>query len=199
MTKGEVSQEKISEAAFGLFVSQGYHGTSMRQIAQAAGLTPASLYNHFDNKEGIFQQVLLQHHPYHQLLPILESAKGDDAESLIRDVAQRAYDVVRTRRELLHLMFIEIVEFDGRHIGEIFSKVSPQIFAFLNKLEKTDGQLRPVSKPNLLLAMIGMVMSQWLLEAAFLKNIELPASKHFETALDIYLHGILASTHQENA
>jgi AcrR family transcriptional regulator len=194
MSKGEVSQEKILEAAFGLFVAQGYHGTSMRQIAEQAGLAPASLYNHFPGKEEIFYQLILLHHPFRKILPILESAGGDDAEAMIRDVASRVYEVMRTRKELLHLLFIEMVEFDGSHLGEIFRMGSPRIFAFVGKLQEKQGSLRPVSSADILLSIMGLVMSQWMLETVFLKNIDLPGTEnHFEAALDIFLHGILAT------
>jgi len=193
LKKGEISQDRIREAAFQLFINQGYHGTSMRQIAEAADLTPASIYNHYKSKEQIFRQVLLAHHPYHQILPILEGAKGDDAETMLRDVANRVFKVIRKQRGLLHIMFIELVEFEGKHFGEIFRRMSPRIFAFLGKLKSNKGQLRKIPETNILLTMIGLVMSQWILEAMFLKNIRLPFSeKHFQDALDIYMHGILA-------
>jgi AcrR family transcriptional regulator len=193
MKKGEISQDRIREAAFKLFINQGYHGTSMRQIAEAANLTPASIYNHYQNKEQIFRQVLLAHHPYRQILPILESANGEDAESILRDVANRVYKVIRKQKGLLHIMFIELVEFEGRHVGEIFRSMSPRIFAFLGKLKSKRRQLRKIPETNIMLTMIGLVMSQWILEAMFLKSIRLPFSdKHFEHALDIYMHGILA-------
>jgi AcrR family transcriptional regulator len=193
MKKGEISQDRIKEVAYRLFISQGYHGTSMRQIAEAANLTPASIYNHYQNKEQIFRQVLLTHHPYRHILPILESANGEDAESILRDVATRVYKVVRKQQGLLLVMFIELVEFEGKHFGEIFRSMSPRIFAFLGKLKSKKGQLRKIPETNILLTMIGLVMSQWILDAMFLKNIKLPfSSRHFEHALDIYLHGILA-------
>lgn len=192
-TKGETSSDRVLEAAFALFVNQGYHGTSMRQIAQEAGLTPAGIYNHFASKEEIFRKVLLKHHPYHEILPILESAKGDDAEQLIRDVAERVYKILHKHTELLHLMFIELVEFEGKHFGEIFRSFSPRIFKFLARLRASKRELRSIATANILLTLIGLVMSQWILESMFLKNIKLPgAGRHFEEGLDIYLHGILA-------
>jgi AcrR family transcriptional regulator len=196
--KGQLTSDRVAEAAFELFVSQGYHGTSMRQIAEAAGLKPASIYNHFASKEEIFRLILRQRHPYHELLPILETAEGRTTEELIQNVALRAFKAIRKRKELLHLLFIEIVEFDGKHLGEIFKTISPRVFSFLDKLPVAKGDLRPISKPNLLLSLVGLVMSQWIIEAVFLKNIKLPVAKnHFDAALDIYLHGILASQAKE--
>ncbi len=193
LSKGQVTSQRVAEVAYKLFISQGYHGTSMRQIAEAADLTPASIYNHFKNKEQIFRQVLLAHHPYHEILPILESAEGEDAETILRDVANRVFNVIRKQKGLLHVMFIELVEFEGKHFGEIFRAMSPRIFAFLGKLKSKKGQLRKIPETNIMLTMIGLVMSQWILEAMFLKSIRLPFSdRHFQDALNIYMRGILA-------
>ncbi len=197
MTKGEESQSRIEEAAFNLIVKQGYHGTSMRQIAEAAGLTPASIYNHFGKKEDIFVAVLKRYHPYREIIPILETAEGDDVETILRGVAKRVYMLLQGRREMMNLLFSELVEFEGRHISVIFELMSPRVFAFFAKLRRATGELRPISDPNLLLNVIGLVMAHWMLDAVFLSNLKLPTtSKHFEVGVDIFLHGILLEKEQ---
>ena len=56
-TKGEVTRLAIEEAALELFMEQGYHATSMRQIADKAGLALGGIYNHFSSKDEIFEAV----------------------------------------------------------------------------------------------------------------------------------------------
>lgn len=193
MAKGEESRDKILEAAFQLFIRNGYHGSSMRAIAKAAGLAPGSIYNHFEGKEDIFSQVLLRHHPIHYVLPILEKSEGADAEALIRNVTGEVYSIIRQRNELLHLLFIEIVEFEGRHFSQIFELGGAPVLAFITKLQTSKSQLRPISTGNIFLGTVSLVLSQWLLETGFLSNTPLPGTEnHFETAVDIFLHGILA-------
>lgn len=46
--------KKILEAAKKLFLKLGYHGSSMNQIAQEAGVTKLTVYNHFQDKETLF-------------------------------------------------------------------------------------------------------------------------------------------------
>jgi len=48
----------IEAAALRAFYDRGYHGTSIRDIAAAAGMTPPSLYHHFTNKQDILSVVM---------------------------------------------------------------------------------------------------------------------------------------------
>lgn len=56
-TKAEASRQKIMNAAQKLFARGGFEGISIRDIAQAVGMTTASLYYHFPSKEEIFVAV----------------------------------------------------------------------------------------------------------------------------------------------
>jgi AcrR family transcriptional regulator len=49
------SKEEILDAAERLFAHTGFDGTSMREIAQAAGVAQALLHYHFKTKEGLFE------------------------------------------------------------------------------------------------------------------------------------------------
>src|SRR5206468_12781276 len=44
---------RIIEAAAQLMTERGYPGTSLKDIALAAGMTPGNVYNHFASKEEI--------------------------------------------------------------------------------------------------------------------------------------------------
>ena len=46
-------RDEILRAAAGLFASDGYASTSMREVAAASGILPGSLYHHFESKEAI--------------------------------------------------------------------------------------------------------------------------------------------------
>jgi TetR/AcrR family transcriptional regulator, cholesterol catabolism regulator len=48
---------RILDAATELFYEKGYHATSMREVAAAAGIKAASVYNHFSGKEQILFDV----------------------------------------------------------------------------------------------------------------------------------------------
>jgi AcrR family transcriptional regulator len=50
---------KILDAAARLFSENGYSGTSVRQVAAAAGTDPAIVMRHFESKERLFLQTMV--------------------------------------------------------------------------------------------------------------------------------------------
>lgn len=56
-TKAEASRAKILNVAQKLFARRGFEGVSIRELAEALGMTTASLYYHFPSKEEIFVAV----------------------------------------------------------------------------------------------------------------------------------------------
>lgn len=49
---------RILDVAAALFLEQGYESTSLRQIADAAGMKAGSLYYHFDSKDDLLTAIL---------------------------------------------------------------------------------------------------------------------------------------------
>jgi AcrR family transcriptional regulator len=50
--------ERIFDAAVELFAERGYDGTSLRQIAEAVGLTESAVYRHYPSKEAILEAII---------------------------------------------------------------------------------------------------------------------------------------------
>ncbi len=46
--------QQLLDVALQLFIGHGYQGTSMEDIASAAGVTRPIIYNHFGSKDGIY-------------------------------------------------------------------------------------------------------------------------------------------------
>jgi AcrR family transcriptional regulator len=58
MPRGGGTREQILGTAMRLFVEQGYDKTSLREIADAVGVTKAALYYHFRTKDEIVSSAL---------------------------------------------------------------------------------------------------------------------------------------------
>src|SRR4051812_30185372 len=57
LTKGESAKQRIIEVAETLFSKHGFEAASMRDIAAAANMQPASMYYHFPSKDAILWAV----------------------------------------------------------------------------------------------------------------------------------------------
>jgi AcrR family transcriptional regulator len=51
-------REQILDVALDVFAAAGFHGASMNDIAEAAGVTKPVLYQHFDSKRELYQALL---------------------------------------------------------------------------------------------------------------------------------------------
>ena len=54
------NKERILETAISLFSVRGFHGTSIRHIANEMGISISNIYHHFGNKEGLLLAILEQ-------------------------------------------------------------------------------------------------------------------------------------------
>jgi len=55
ITKGEATRARIVEAAYRLFIEQGFHATPMAQIADRAGVGAGTIYRYFPDKDGLIR------------------------------------------------------------------------------------------------------------------------------------------------
>jgi AcrR family transcriptional regulator len=193
LRKGEATQARIVDVAYALFLRQGYHGTSMRQIADAAGITMGGIYNHFPSKEAIWQAVLSDRHPYREILPLLTATTGESAEAYVRDAATRLVAALGQRRDLLHLMFIELVEFDGAHIPSLYAAITPHLLQLADMFTHKAGQVRPIPLPILARSFAGLFFSYYITDIMMPPDVRaLMGDDALDSFVDIYLHGILA-------
>lgn len=60
----KTTKKEIIAISYQVFRRQGYHRTTLGQLAEATGLTKGVFYHHFRNKEEIMQEVLKSSHSY---------------------------------------------------------------------------------------------------------------------------------------
>lgn len=73
-----LGKQHLLEVAEQLFTEYGFQAVSIRDIAQASGVTNAALYYHFPNKEALFDEVIEYH--ANKLAQRLQEA-GADADT----------------------------------------------------------------------------------------------------------------------
>ena len=132
--RSERSRAHILGAALKLFSSRGYHGTSMRDIANAARVSTGNVYHQFPDKESILRILLEQYWealaqpdlPFNKALA--EGAFPNDLEKLARSLRE----MVVQYRPYISLIYVDVVEFDGSHIRRFYADMAKRFGAFLD-------------------------------------------------------------------
>lgn len=194
-TKGETTRLAVEDAAIELFMEQGYHATSMRQIADRAGLALGGIYNHFASKDEIFEAIIVDKHPYKRILPLVLDAEGETTEEFLRHAFHTIVNELKKEPVFIQIMLIELVEFNGRHGAGMLKEIAPKILPSFEKLLKVRKGLR-ISNPAMFLrSFFGMIISYFLTEMITANSMltKLMPKDATDAYLDIYLHGILKS------
>ena len=192
LSKGERTRQCLLQAAYELFLEKGYAATSMREMAERTGLALGGIYNHFETKEAIFSELIIERHPFHQILPLLQDAPGDTVEEFVRNAARSMVAELGHRPDFIKFLFIELVEFDGRDLPRMFTVVYPQIQPLIQRFQDNRGDLRPISPIILFRSFLGLFfsfyMTEFLLAGTPVANLQQNALDHF---VDIFLHGVM--------
>jgi AcrR family transcriptional regulator len=135
--RSERSREQILNAALKLFSHRGYGATSVRDIAEEAGLSKGNVYHHFPDKETIFRALLDDYFqamsrpdfPFNRVLA--SGTFPDNLEELGRTTRQ----VVHDYRQYVALIYVDVVEFDGSHIRKFYEEMAQRFERFLHAHE----------------------------------------------------------------
>ncbi len=193
VTRGEKTRAEIIQVAHQLFLSRGYHGTSMRLIAAQAGIALGGIYNHFSGKEDIFFSVLVECHPFHDMMPAMLAAEGETVDAFVRDAATRMVAGTQNRMDFLNLIFIEMVEFKSVHLPQLFQQFFPSVLALVQRFAESKHELRPIPAAVLVRAFLGLFFSYVMTEVILVQHLPPEMSEDaLEHFVEIYLHGILA-------
>src|SRR5215212_1511512 len=118
----EKNKNRIEEAAKKLFIKQGFHATSMRNIAARAGTSLGNVYNYYRTKEEILGSIIGKYQTTidDRLRAIFDEIDEPlKPESLVR-FGQQIKKMVNDHHDFWLLMYIDVLEFENRHIRKMF-------------------------------------------------------------------------------
>jgi AcrR family transcriptional regulator len=190
------SRKQIVSAAHRLFLEQGFHGTTMRQISKESGMALGSLYTYFPGKDDLFQAVFEAYNPYPILLLALDNSQGNSVEDLVRTAARRMVTALSARPDLVKLVFIDVVEFQGKHLQAAYPEVGSRLESFAIRMKRDPQSIKEFSAESLLRAFFGLFYSFHMTEMLLGRPPESTGdsqsqSNALQDMIEIYLRGIL--------
>lgn len=95
-------REDVLDAALELFARQGYAATTVRQLADAAGITSPAIYGHFESKRAIYDALMRRGGPAVAAAAVqrlLEAEKATDPEAFLTAAVRGVWEAWDTERE----------------------------------------------------------------------------------------------------
>jgi AcrR family transcriptional regulator len=97
--RSQEAHERVLRAALDLFGKRGIDATSMDAISQSSGVSKATIYNHWTNKEALLLDLMLMIHGANRNSEDLDS--GDVRQDLIAILSRRPPDEFDAARDRL--------------------------------------------------------------------------------------------------
>ena len=123
MESGNKTKEQILMESTILFAKNGYAALSMRELAEAIGIKPASLYNYFKSKKALWNAVL-DHAVDLYLLYFERMGEALNQVHSLEDMLNIIFDEPKKMRNLFTCYAFNLVQseqFRNERSGKIFS------------------------------------------------------------------------------
>ncbi len=175
------TRASIQQNAIRLFLEQGYHETTVEQIADAADVSPSTFFRYFQTKEALvleddFDPMLVELyrsqpqdiHPLQAFLNVIKEGKAR--------ISAEARQEIRTRMEIA----AKVPELQAALMGQMNNTLDLIAGLVAEKLKKGQGDLAVLAIAG---AMVGIVMGA---NVYFLRQPDVDFIDAIESAVEQY-------------
>jgi AcrR family transcriptional regulator len=185
---------QILDAAARVFAERGFHRTTIRDVAKAAGVADGTIYNYFENKTALLLGILDRLNDAERRATEQAQAQSTDLRSFTHHYFQnQLLTFSNENQELLRVVLSEVLvnaELRERYVQEI---IAPTFVAIL-------GQLAPLSEQSRLaqerLLLIIQLMSSIVLGVVVSRMFDEQSARSIweqlpDTLTDLFFEGLL--------
>jgi AcrR family transcriptional regulator len=163
----------ILKTAHQLFISQGYHSTTTRQIADGAGVGESMIFRHFGSKAGLFETTILT--PFNEFVDSWASTwdakttAATDPTQIVEAFVKGFYDLADEHQALLRTLIAARVGSDPG-LAEVATRVGGKLANSLGIVRRVlmehgaARHFRTVDAPVTVAVSVGSVLSLVLID-----------------------------------
>ena len=180
--------DKVLPAMKAVLAQDGFSSTTVERIAEVAGVSPATIYRRFGNRDGLFA-AYVRHYSPRRLGPALRQSSGDLATDLLA-VAEAALDFIGEHEELVRLHLAGDPEINRLLHGE---QAAPErlhliLIDYLERQQAT-GALR-AGDPALFAQALGGLMFAFALAGDNFPTAQLSNAEKARLVVGLFLDGV---------
>ncbi|GAB4533729.1 MAG: hypothetical protein Tsb0014_19430 [Pleurocapsa sp.] len=163
-------REQILQGAMQVFLQQGYAGTSMDRVAEAAGVSKNTIYNHFRDKEGLFT-ALIEHITSDRFQIVFGKVPLEGKpEIVLRQIAEKLLSTILPDKEYISFLRLLIGESERfPQLAQLFVSNLPQkVLSLLSEYFRSHPEINlpnPEATARIFMgSLMGYVLTQEILQ-----------------------------------
>jgi AcrR family transcriptional regulator len=106
--QAEERKWQIVDTALAVFASKGFKGTSIKDIAETAGISQGLMYHYFPSKEALLTAIIDRHSFLPGLRTILTDTANQPLERVFKKIANGFLDVLDEKKALVTIMIRDV-------------------------------------------------------------------------------------------
>lgn len=163
-------REQILQGAMKVFLQHGYAGASMDRVAEVAKVSKNTIYNHFQDKEGLFT-ALIEQITTNRFQIVFGSVplKGEPGV-VLRQIAEKLLSVILPDREYISFLRLLIAESERfPQLAQLFiSHLPKKVLSILGEYFRSHPELKlpnPEATARIFMSsLMGYVLTQEILQ-----------------------------------
>jgi TetR/AcrR family transcriptional regulator len=137
-------QRQLLEVALNAFSRRGYKGTTTKQIAAAAGVAEAVIFQHFPSKKALYSAVLEMHldtgEEQKWMQKISDCMERNDDEELTRSLVHRILSAYRKNALIERVILFAALEGHEQGLARMRTKFAPVFGKFVEYIARRQGE-----------------------------------------------------------
>ena len=190
--KTELRRNQLIDTALEVFAQKGFAETTVKELAEAAGVAQGLLYHYFKSKDDLLEAVIERHSFLPQLRHILASPNQRPAKEVLSEVANGLYTLLDQKQDLVRILLHEsrtnpkVLEISHNLHQEVLQLLTRYLVARINA-----GELRPHDANVTARCLVYTVPILYLTQRIFPSSQE-SAQQFIPELVEIILNGIMA-------
>lgn len=191
-------RRQIVTVAAELFSSRGFSGTTMKEIAEGAGISQAIIFRHFPSKEALYSAILdykVQQAATRIQAHLQEAASRRDDRAFFGLLARELLELYGRDPSLIRLLLFSALE-EHELAGMYYRVMSRQVREHVRNYIRQrieDGVFRRINPPAAARAFIGMVVHHAQVSVLYKADDVRQSNRQMaDCFVEIFLNGMLA-------
>ena len=189
------ARERILQAALRLMSATGLRGLQMDELAEAAGVSRASVYRLFSGREALFMALVQQYGPFAELDSVIHANMDQPPEQALPEILRAGARIAGPRIPILRSILLEISAGTPEAVEAARMAARPFIESLTHYLaaQAAKGAIRPIHPLLAAQSVVGQLVFH-LLTAGFapvVTGVTIDPDVAAQTFAQVALHGLL--------